>query len=172
MSKTLDDILKGTSEADISTADVVNGAVADDSAAATAVTAEPAGIENQTAEEPAAQKVDKPVAEKPAKQQGKKTEAPKPETIPEPLASVAQADVDEVESAPEATVEPITTFEPKQVRLTKSATLYANMSATKVIGVYKGIVRQVGASVNGVAPIEYTIVSCGNKVTKRAYIHI
>lgn len=65
-----------------------------------------------------------------------------------------------------------TTFVPQVIHLTKAATLYGNRSATKVIGSFKGTVRQMDLAINGVAPIEYTVISAGNKIVKRAFIHI
>lgn len=65
-----------------------------------------------------------------------------------------------------------TTFVPQVIHLTKAATLYGNRSATKVIGAFKGTVRQMDLAVNGIAPIEYTVISAGNKIVKRAFIHI
>lgn len=79
-----------------------------------------------------------------------------------------ETEIVEQPQVPEADV----TFIAKLLHFTKPVTLYGNRDATKVIGSYKGTVRQVDLAIRGVAPIEYTVISAGNKIVKRAFIHI
>lgn len=84
---------------------------------------------------------------------------------------------DEDEIEPEQNTNTVVAEEPGQfesriVHLNKAATLFSNTSGTKCIGSYKGTIKITGPAINGVAPIEYTVVACGNKLKKKAYIHI
>ena len=79
-----------------------------------------------------------------------------------------ETEIVEHPQVPEADI----TFIPKLLHFTKPVTLYGNRDATKVIGSYKGTVRQVDLAIRGIAPIEYTVISAGNKIVKRAFIHI
>ena len=150
MSKSLEDILNGTTEDETVTVSPDEGVTEPDPTASTTVAGD-----DETAV--AATEEDDTTA----------VTTPDPEMDDNEDDTLPQVEEDEIK---EAVVD--TTFVPQVIHLTKAATLYGNRSATKVIGAFKGTVRQMDVAVNGVAPIEYTVISAGNKIVKRAFIHI
>lgn len=54
----------------------------------------------------------------------------------------------------------------------RRVTLYRDAACTKPIGTHSGAIRVLFPDAKNVSLAEYTVVSAGKRITKRAYIHI
>lgn len=99
------------------------------------------------------------------------------ETAQEPATAesneVAESTPDAMEDADEVTE--IGTCDVSEARIIhprRRVTLYRDAACTKPIGTYSGTIRVLFPSAKKASLAEYTVISAGKRITKRAYVHV